>query len=453
MKKRLLSLFLALCLLASLLPAAVLAAEPVIDLDQVKLDKLLGEASLVDENNSAYSYENPLPAGSYRLTGDVVLMASIVIKGNVTLDLNGQKIERDNNALCGAIRVVGADASLTLTDSSEEQSGAIDTFHAGDAIRLGGGVYVDGGTFVIPRGTPRAANGQRPAASPTVRTPKPLSPASSWPPSCAGSSGKISIITPPDGTVRGLYLLCIQDRHQILPCERAAAEELLQQLQIVRRMLYFLAVETDDRRKRLHIRRVCRQLAQAQQVERAAEHPRGKLPVIDGLERVPEQEIDQQLPELSQSRVDGYMAALDELGVKYEIVANQDAWLQDMGIEVVGGIITANPDLDVILAMNDGGTIGSAMAVVNAGKSDDIMVFGHDGSDQISSMVLDESNPLQAVVAQDPYTQGYKAIEGLVNAIRTGKVEERGVSTVVPGTVLSITEPDAVNAWRAAQGY
>ncbi len=160
-----------------------------------------------------------------------------------------------------------------------------------------------------------------------------------------------------------------------------------------------------------------------------------------------------QLPELSQSRVDGYMAALDELGVKYEIVANQDAWLQDMGIEVVGGIITANPDLDVILAMNDGGTIGSAMAVVNAGKSDDIMVFGHDGSDQISSMVLDESNPLQAVVAQDPYTQGYKAIEGLVNAIRTGKVEERGVSTVVPGTVLSITEPDAVNAWRAAQGY
>ena len=207
MKKRLLSLFLALCLLAALLPAAVLAAEPVIDLDQAKLDKLLGEASLVDENNSAYSYEKPLPAGSYRLTGDVVLMASIEIKGNVTLDLNGQKIKRDkDDALCGAIRVVGADASLTLTDSSEEQSGAIDSFLTGDFNPQGGGVYVDGGTFVIPRGTPLAANGQRPRASPTARTPKPLSPAPSSPPSCTGSSGKISIITPPDGTVRGLYI-------------------------------------------------------------------------------------------------------------------------------------------------------------------------------------------------------------------------------------------------------
>ena len=153
MKKRLLSLFFALCLLAALLPAAVLAAEPVINLDQAKLDEYLGEATLEDAANYAYSYENPLPAGSYRLTGDVVLMASIVIEGNVTLDLNGKQIKRDTRALCGAIRVIGEDASLTLTDSSEEQSGMIDFFHAGDATRLGGGVYVDGGTFVMTGGT------------------------------------------------------------------------------------------------------------------------------------------------------------------------------------------------------------------------------------------------------------------------------------------------------------
>ena len=153
MKKRLLSLFFALCLLAALLPAAVLAAEPVIELDQAKLDEYLGEATLEDAANFAFSYKNPLPAGSYRLTGDVVLMASIVIKGNVALDLNGRKIKMDNRALCGAIRVMGADASLTLTDSSEERSGAIDSFYAGDATRLGGGVYVDGGTFIMTGGT------------------------------------------------------------------------------------------------------------------------------------------------------------------------------------------------------------------------------------------------------------------------------------------------------------
>ena len=150
----------ALCLLAAHLPAAVLAAEPVINLDQAKLNELLGEASLVDENNSACSYENPLPAGSYCLTDDVVIMASIVIKGNVTLDLNGRKLQKDKQALCGAIRVMGSDASLTLTDSNEERSSAIDSFQAGDATKLGGGVYVEGGTFVMTGGTIHGCRGE-----------------------------------------------------------------------------------------------------------------------------------------------------------------------------------------------------------------------------------------------------------------------------------------------------
>lgn len=153
MKKRLLSLLLILCLCAALLPAAVSAEDNVIELNQTELDGLLGEATPVNPNLNAYSYENPLPAGSYRLAGDVVLRASIVIEGNVTLDLNGKSITRDLKYSCGAFRVIGKDASLTLMDSSEEQSGAIDSFGGGDAFRLGGGVYVEGGSFIMDGGT------------------------------------------------------------------------------------------------------------------------------------------------------------------------------------------------------------------------------------------------------------------------------------------------------------
>ena len=153
MKKRLLSLILILCLCAALLPAAVSAEDNVIELNQTELDRLLGEATQVKPNLNAYSYENPLPAGSYRLADDVVLWASIVIKGNVTLDLNGRHIRKNDLALCSAIRVIGENASLTLTDSSKEQSGAIDSFGGGDAFRLGGGVYVEGGSFIMDGGT------------------------------------------------------------------------------------------------------------------------------------------------------------------------------------------------------------------------------------------------------------------------------------------------------------
>ena len=160
------------------------------------------------------------------------------------------------------------------------------------------------------------------------------------------------------------------------------------------------------------------------------------------------------LPDNSGARVKGYLAALDEAGVKYEIVADQDAWLQDTALETASAILTAHPETQVILAMNDGGTIGSTMAVMNAGLADQIMVFGHDGSDQISSMVLDDASPLKAVVAQDPYGQGYKSMTALINAIKGGDYSDtKGKCEFLDGIVLSAYDKDAVNAWRVDNGF
>lgn len=154
------------------------------------------------------------------------------------------------------------------------------------------------------------------------------------------------------------------------------------------------------------------------------------------------------LPDQSTSRVEGYLEALDEGEVQYEIVADQDAWLQDTALATADAIITANPELDVIIAVNDGGTIGSAQAVVNAGKQDRILVFGHDGSEQIASMILDPNNPLQAVVAQDPYGQGYQAMTLLINAIRGADYEDtKGKTTYLDGIVMSKTNLDGVHQW------
>ena len=154
------------------------------------------------------------------------------------------------------------------------------------------------------------------------------------------------------------------------------------------------------------------------------------------------------LPDQSTARVEGYFEALDAGGVKYEIVADQDAWLQDTALATADAIITANPELDVIIAVNDGGTIGSAQAVVNAGKQAQILVFGHDGSEQIASMILDPNNPLQAVVAQDPYGQGYQAMTLLINAINGGDFSEtKGKVTYLAGIVMSKTDLEGVQAW------
>ena len=143
-----------------------------------------------------------------------------------------------------------------------------------------------------------------------------------------------------------------------------------------------------------------------------------------------------QVPEQSAERVNGFFAALDEAGIKYEIVADQDAWLQDMAVDTAGDIISANPDVDIIYAANDGGTVGTVMAVENAGKAGEIFVFGTDGSEQIVSLLKNENNILQAVTAQDAYAIGYSTAEALINAIEGKTVEGAGQTNIIPGIPL-----------------
>ena len=174
----------------------------------------------------------------------------------------------------------------------------------------------------------------------------------------------------------------------------------------------------------------------------------------DGPLKIATLQFASQLPDISKNRIDGYLKALDDAGVNYEVVANQDAWLQDTALEAASSIITANSDLDVIIAVNDGGPIGAVMAVQNAGLSDKIMVFGHDGSDQISSMILDDTAPLQSVVAQDPYGMGYQAMSALIRALQGEDYSStQGKCEYMDGIVLSVRNKDYVNSWRVDNGY
>ncbi|HTP01818.1 MAG TPA: substrate-binding domain-containing protein, partial [Anaerolineales bacterium] len=109
-------------------------------------------------------------------------------------------------------------------------------------------------------------------------------------------------------------------------------------------------------------------------------------------------------------------------------------------------------ETQVIFASNEGGTIGAAMAVKQAGLAGKVAVFGYDGSDQLTSMVLSGDNILLGTVAQDPYTQGYMAVEALAKTLNGETVADAGKMTIVPGTYLGVSDLDAVKAWREANG-
>ncbi len=151
------------------------------------------------------------------------------------------------------------------------------------------------------------------------------------------------------------------------------------------------------------------------------------------------------LPEQSSARSRGFLDQMANLpGV--EVVTDQDAWLQDRAIAVAGDIITAHGDnLDMIFAANEGGTIGATMAVKNAGREGEIVVFGFDGSEQMVQLLQDPADVLQAAIAQDPYNIGILTMESVIRAVNGEDISDtEGQSFIVPGILLERANPQGL---------
>jgi simple sugar transport system substrate-binding protein/ribose transport system substrate-binding protein len=183
--------------------------------------------------------------------------------------------------------------------------------------------------------------------------------------------------------------------------------------------------------------------------EHAAEYIKEKL---GGKAEVAIVDFDNQLPDQSKARYGGFEDGLKEAGVEYNVVAHQSANLQEDALAKTSDMLTAHPEIQVIFASNEGGTIGAAMAVKQAGLAGKVHVFGYDGSDQLTSMILSGDDILLGVVAQDPYSQGYRAVEALAKALKGETVAEQGKMTIVPGTYLSTSDLEAVKQWRTDNG-
>ena len=155
-----------------------------------------------------------------------------------------------------------------------------------------------------------------------------------------------------------------------------------------------------------------------------------------------------QVPVSSGDRVNGFLEVVTKACPDVKVIVDQDAWLQDKAVQVVGDILTANPDIDIIYAANEGGTIGSTMAVKNAGKGDKIKVFGIDASEQMVGLLRDPDNILQAVTGQNPLEIGRSAMTLLIKACRGGDYSDtKGKLTFVDGILLTREDPKGIDEY------
>ncbi len=149
------------------------------------------------------------------------------------------------------------------------------------------------------------------------------------------------------------------------------------------------------------------------------------------------------LPEQSGDRTGGFKEAVAN-GNTINILSEQDAWMPEAAVTVATDILTAHPDVNVIYAANEGGTVGAMQAVLNAGRAGEVYVFGIDGSKQLAQGLLAGNNVLQAVTAQAPITMGTMGAEAALQVLAGETVEAQ---TTVPALLLSRTDPDGVTSF------
>jgi ABC-type sugar transport system substrate-binding protein len=149
-------------------------------------------------------------------------------------------------------------------------------------------------------------------------------------------------------------------------------------------------------------------------------------------------------PEPASQRTKGFEDEVKKLpGV--DIVATQDAWLADKAVNVAEAVLTAHPEVNVIWAANEGGTVGAVTAVKNAGKAGKVVVFGTDISEQMADFLLNNDNILQAVTGQKPFDIGSMAVEAAVKALKGEKVEKK---VSLHGVLFTRERPDEVRKYK-----
>jgi ABC-type sugar transport system substrate-binding protein len=151
-----------------------------------------------------------------------------------------------------------------------------------------------------------------------------------------------------------------------------------------------------------------------------------------------------QAPEQSTARASGFKRELAVLpGV--QIVAEQDAWLAEQAVKKAGDILTAHPEVNVIWAANEGGTVGAVMAVKNSGRAGKVLVFGTDTGEQLAEFLLNDDDILQAITGQRPFEIGSRAVETVLKVLKGERVEPR---IALPGVLLTRERPDEVRIFK-----
>lgn len=126
-------------------------------------------------------------------------------------------------------------------------------------------------------------------------------------------------------------------------------------------------------------------------------------------------------------REEGILAALEELAPNSEVVVSAKAGYTPEGVEVGDAWVQSNPDLNVVVGINDAGVLG-VYETFNAAniKGDKLGMFGGDAVDDALT-ALQEGGTFKATVTTNMLLHADYFIDAAIELAENGTLEEREI--------------------------
>jgi len=139
------------------------------------------------------------------------------------------------------------------------------------------------------------------------------------------------------------------------------------------------------------------------------------------------------------NRSKGFHSVVDNYPDLKMVAQQSGEFDRNKAMEVMESMLQAHPDIDAVFCGNDAMAMGAYQAVLAAGKTDQIMIFGFDGAADVVDAI--RAGKIEATGMQFPKTMAKTAAEYADRYIKG----ERGFSQKIPVAVDLVTKENVNN--------
>lgn len=128
------------------------------------------------------------------------------------------------------------------------------------------------------------------------------------------------------------------------------------------------------------------------------------------------------------ARVQGFVDEITKNHPNIEIVDTQYADGDQLkSAEALKGMLTANPDIQLVYTTNEGACVGAYNGMKELGVVGKVQLIGFDSSAELKAGI--KSGDIVGAITQDPITEGYKTVECAAKLIKGEKVDQTFIDT------------------------